>query len=353
LIVVPGPRFGPQSAFGVLEDQQNNWPPLRYFQVISQLATRPNQAAFVRPPTGVLYTPHDGGPLTDAAFVGKAVDPDNDTDQPAQWMKGYAYNQDQRDFFAALRIFYYSNTAPEGLLDAIQNGLSDNYPNKRRITEYAFGLVKGVTGADPGSDILSGDTGTRQQIGKAVSSERLFNNHYWTNFQADATKMFRYNQQLKVWDDYQSIFGHNVPLTRCQTISKDWDINFEGVAHYGLIPDFIQDLKNVGMRDQDLNVLFQSAEHFAQMWERCLTASASFNPILNIVAQQALNGIKLTMTWHGLGTDVLEQTDNLVDPASWQPFTGDVSSANGMFTAQISVSAGAGPKFYRVRQAPN
>ena len=353
LIVVPGPRFGPQSAFGVLDDSQNSFAPLRYQQVVSQLSTGSRAAAFVRPPTGVLYTPHDGRPLTDAAFVGKAVDPDNDTDQPAQSSKGYAYNQDQRDFFAALRIFYWSNTASEDLLNTIESSLSDNYPNKRRIKEYAFGLVKGVTGADPGSDILSGDTGTREQIGKAVSSERLFNNDYWTNFQSDATKMFRYHQQLKVWDDYQSIYGPNVPLTRCQTASKDWDINFEGVAHYGLLPDFIQDLKNVGMRDKDLDVLFQSAEHFAQMWERCLAASSSFNPILSVATVQILNGIKLTMNWHGLSTDTLEETVNIADPTSWHPFTGDLSSSNGIFTAQVTVSAGAGQKFYRVRQSAN
>jgi hypothetical protein len=350
LIVAPGPRFGPQSAFGVLEDQENNWPPLRYYQVIAQLASKPTALSLGQPPTGVLYTPRDGRPLTDAAFVGKAVDPDKNTDEAAQWIKGYAYNQDQRDFFAALRIFFFSNNAPEDLLQSIESSLSDNYPKTRRIKEYAFGLVKGVTGADPGSDVLDGDVGTEQQIGKAVSSLRMFNNAYWTTFQNDATKVFRFHQQLKVWDDYQSIYGPNAPLTRCQTGSKDWDINFEGVAHYGLIPDIIQDVKNVGMVDKDLDVLFQSAEHFAQMWERCLVASSAFSPYINFLAQQALNGIKVTMSWHGMNGDQLEESPNFLDPASWQPFTGAVTSDNGVFTAQVLVNPGAGQKFYRVRQ---
>jgi hypothetical protein len=352
LIVVPGPRFGPQSAFGILDDQENSWPPLRYSQVASQLATA-STASFYRPPTGVRYTPLHGGPLTDAAFVGKAVDPDNDTDQPAQTSKGYAYNQDQRDFFAALKIFYYSNTASEDLLKTIESALSDNYPNKRRIKEYAFGLVKGITGADPGSDILSGDTETREEIGKAVCRNKLFAEAPPQDIQNDATKLFRYHQQSKVWDDYQSIFGPNTPLTRCQTLDKDWDINFEGVAHYGLLPDFIQDLKNVGMRDKDLDVLFQSAEHFAQMWEHCLTASAALNPLVHILTVPKFNGIALTMSWQGTSADVLQQSADLGNTTSWKPFTGNITLSNGVFSAQALITPGTSETFYRVQQSGN
>ena len=45
------------------------------------------------------------------------------------------------------------------------------------------------------------------------------------------------------------------------------------MAHYGMMVDFFQDLKNVGMTNKDMSVLFTSAEDFARMWERCMRQS--------------------------------------------------------------------------------
>jgi len=89
----------------------------------------------------------------------------------------------------------------------------------------------------------------------------------------------RYLHALKVWDDYQRILGANIPLKCCQSAFKQWDINFEGVADYGLLPDFLQDLSNVGLEARDLSVLFRSAEDFAQMWTRSLNASFPARPV--------------------------------------------------------------------------
>jgi hypothetical protein len=44
--------------------------------------------------------------------------------------------------------------------------------------------------------------------------------------------------------------------------------NLTGLSHIGMYPDFIQDLRNIGVTDQDLVPLFQSAEAYLQMWER-------------------------------------------------------------------------------------
>jgi microsomal dipeptidase-like Zn-dependent dipeptidase len=54
----------------------------------------------------------------------------------------------------------------------------------------------------------------------------------------------------------------------CKTESRTWDYNREGVAHYGLIPDYFQDVRNLG-GDQEVEALFRGAEGFARMWERC------------------------------------------------------------------------------------
>lgn len=46
-----------------------------------------------------------------------------------------------------------------------------------------------------------------------------------------------------------------------------------GLAHMGLLPDMIQDLKGQGYSDQDLDVLFNGAEEYLRLWERSINAS--------------------------------------------------------------------------------
>jgi microsomal dipeptidase-like Zn-dependent dipeptidase len=54
---------------------------------------------------------------------------------------------------------------------------------------------------------------------------------------------------------------------KCTTGNRTWDYTKEGVAHYGLMADFIKDVKerNVNV----YNKIMGSAEYFAQMWEKC------------------------------------------------------------------------------------
>ncbi|MEZ4474921.1 MAG: membrane dipeptidase [bacterium] len=57
-------------------------------------------------------------------------------------------------------------------------------------------------------------------------------------------------------------------LNRQVTGNRTFDINTDGVAHIGLLPDFIQDLRNVGLADADIEPVFRSAEAYVRMWER-------------------------------------------------------------------------------------
>jgi len=68
-------------------------------------------------------------------------------------------------------------------------------------------------------------------------------------------------------------YGHNVPLKpyRINSTRKPYDFNFDGFAHYGLIPDMLQDLKNVGLPSNQFEALFSSAEDYLQMWEKAWT----------------------------------------------------------------------------------
>jgi hypothetical protein len=50
---------------------------------------------------------------------------------------------------------------------------------------------------------------------------------------------------------------------------RDFDLNLDGVAHNGLLPDFLQDAKNVGLTHEHLEPLFRSAEDYVRVWEKC------------------------------------------------------------------------------------
>jgi len=51
-------------------------------------------------------------------------------------------------------------------------------------------------------------------------------------------------------------------------LCRDFDFNLEGLAHYGMLPDFLQDVRNVGVNAQTLQPLLMGAEDYIQMWER-------------------------------------------------------------------------------------
>ncbi len=54
---------------------------------------------------------------------------------------------------------------------------------------------------------------------------------------------------------------------RLTTGTRSWDINEDGMANVGLLPDFVQELKVLGLSNADLEPLFRSAEAYLQLWE--------------------------------------------------------------------------------------
>jgi hypothetical protein len=57
------------------------------------------------------------------------------------------------------------------------------------------------------------------------------------------------------------------------SVTRKWDINIDGVAHYGMLPDFLQDLRVIGFSKEDLSPLFYGAEAYIQMWEKACSLS--------------------------------------------------------------------------------
>lgn len=82
------------------------------------------------------------------------------------------------------------------------------------------------------------------------------------------------------YHDWQTPSRYADPvMSRCVEGVRDFDLNLDGMAHYGLLPDFVQDLKNVGATDAELSTLFGGAEAFIRTWERAeARAAAIANP---------------------------------------------------------------------------
>lgn len=91
-------------------------------------------------------------------------------------------------------------------------------------------------------------------------------------------------QDVRVPDDVAP--GRNQPLTAYSMDRRraPFDYNVDGFAHYGMLPDFLQDVKNVGMPRDAFEALFSSAEAYVRTWEKIgrvmnVTYPENFRPL--------------------------------------------------------------------------
>jgi microsomal dipeptidase-like Zn-dependent dipeptidase len=81
-----------------------------------------------------------------------------------------------------------------------------------------------------------------------------------------------------IWEQWLRMRGDNPPLTRSKAgPRRDFDYNVDGMAHYGMLPDFLQDLRNIGLTAEDLAPLFRSAYDYIEMWRTCEQRSAGLD----------------------------------------------------------------------------
>jgi microsomal dipeptidase-like Zn-dependent dipeptidase len=64
-------------------------------------------------------------------------------------------------------------------------------------------------------------------------------------------------------------------LDRSVIGEKTFDVNVEGLAHVGMLPDFIADLQVQGVRPRDLDALYDSADGYIRTWERAYAANVA------------------------------------------------------------------------------
>jgi microsomal dipeptidase-like Zn-dependent dipeptidase len=86
--------------------------------------------------------------------------------------------------------------------------------------------------------------------------------------------------QIKpIWDSWQLMRtnpAHPAPLKKLvysgtadgKPYSRDFDINLDGFAHYGMLPDALQELTNVGLDGGTRTAMFRGAEQYLKTWEK-------------------------------------------------------------------------------------
>ncbi|MEU3948773.1 discoidin domain-containing protein [Streptomyces sp. NPDC029526] len=102
---------------------------------------------------------------------------------------------------------------------------------------------------------------------------------------------------------FRSVDGGSV-LERQTTGERTWDLNTDGAAHYGLVPDWIEDIRRVGGQDV-VDDLFRGAESYLTTWgaseahrpgvnlaegASATASSSEWNPFTSYAAGRAVDG---------------------------------------------------------------
>lgn len=236
----PGPRFGTFAAFSIHNDNLRN--PQRREQIDRQK-------------NGVKYQ----GAIKDYRWYRfEDIGPGG-------------YDAEERDIWEAIAIYKAGVNpwvvSPEGPTGEVLFPVRTLWGQ-----EKINNIAKGFWAADEGRELerpalLGGDIYAEQRaaflVRKGVPPT--------SDADTDPQRVHELYPRIKaIWEKWNDIEGSNRPLTRCEAgPRRDWDINIDGMAHYGLLPDLLQDLRNVGLTEEDLAPLFRSAEDYVQMWEKC------------------------------------------------------------------------------------
>jgi microsomal dipeptidase-like Zn-dependent dipeptidase len=84
-----------------------------------------------------------------------------------------------------------------------------------------------------------------------------------------------------IYNQYSSVLQAN--LTKQTTGNRTFDLNSDGVAHVGMVPDMLADLENLGMATADLDVVMNSAQAYVNVW-RAAQPNRNFEPrVTNVI----------------------------------------------------------------------
>lgn len=239
---LPGPRFGPFASYGVIGDAR------RITERRDEIEEQENGVAYTEPIKD--YRWH----RFESSLEGGYTDEDEDIWQGiAQYIAGYnpwIHRHPENDFpepsvRQALELMKIFND--QGFVDNVTQGLVaadlkiavdvnqvEDWPIEQQAAYYMHSGSVDLNQVENGRVL--------ELIGKIKS----------------------------IWDKWNAMNGDNRPLERSKAgARRDFDINIDGMAHYGMLPDFFQDVRNVGLTAKDLAPLFRSAYDYVQMWSTC------------------------------------------------------------------------------------
>jgi microsomal dipeptidase-like Zn-dependent dipeptidase len=173
------------------------------------------------------------------------------------FLHGDVYNDDDKDAWESIAIFKAGLNPDDADAPPFRNAWR---------TGKIKNVAKGLRASSPDqleNPFLGGNTFNEQKAGYLIAHGL----RPGPNDDPEITRLWGITK--RIWDRWHAMEGTNVPLTRNTAGRRDFDINIDGVAHYGLLPDFLQDVRNVGLTQADLGSLFRSAEEYIRTWERC------------------------------------------------------------------------------------
>jgi len=243
---LPGPRFGMFAAYGARNDRRRN--PARRGETDRQT----NGVAYDEPLRDYRwYRFPSGGPG--------------------------GYDEDERDIWAAIAQYeagfdpsvhhHPPEDAPEPELLRMFE-IAEARRNQRQVDDYTMGFWTSDQ-EDLTSDQLAGWS-IEQRAGYLAREGVVELARYGDKRTLELVAKIR-----AIRTKWKQMKGDNRPLSRSKAgPRRDFDINLDGMAHYGMLPDLLQDVRNSGLTAEDLAPLFRSAYDYVQMWDTCARRAA-------------------------------------------------------------------------------
>jgi microsomal dipeptidase-like Zn-dependent dipeptidase len=266
---LPGPRFGPGAMVGIREEAD---------RVVHQGQDRAQQTFAQR--DGVRYST----PISDYRhhrFMDYAGHPD-----------GSPFDDEQRDFWEAIAI-WRSGTPPvdadqppvlqrtiatQNFVINLATGLRANIRSEIPISipfplwkrafygENADEQLAAFLASHPTEQLKSTDPARTQTL--VAKLTKVW--QHWQHMENEApTQGTEGWIQLRFGPGGTGLYDTQGNLVRSNAGRRDFDINIDGMAHYGLLPDLMQDLRNAGVVQSTMDTLYRSAEDYIRVWERC------------------------------------------------------------------------------------
>ena len=114
---------------------------------------------------------------------------------------------------------------------------------------------------------------------------------------------------------------------------RAFDFNNDGLAHIGLLPDMVADLKNVGLTDQQLQPLFGGAQAYINSWSLVAHVPPQITSADTATFQAAVADTTFTVTATGNPAATLSASGALPGGVTFNPATGTFSGTPGSTTA--------------------